>query len=288
MADNEEENKLSCSAAGAGETAAAAAEEHGVPQPATQTDSTDQAEESPAAAAGGGEGGPPGLTEFLQGCAAAAKTDDEEEESPLATHAVDTDAMVTTHMDGGDALVEQAVFAGTSAEYTTVSADIVNALSSNTTIIYVQPDGSFVEGSGLTAEEHQALVEQLTKQQIVQVSETEAARLFEHSQAAVKTAAVPQTSSTTTTTTQYATLAPSELQQVIDQVTKSQLQLQSPAAVPVQQHKTAVPAAVVQAKLEPQQLGGVGGRQRVVHAESRPGGGGGGGGGGRLWAVPAA
>uniref|UniRef100_A0A8C9XG61 Zinc finger protein 839 n=1 Tax=Sander lucioperca TaxID=283035 RepID=A0A8C9XG61_SANLU len=52
----------------------------------------------------------------------------------------------------------------------------------NTTILYVQPDGSLVEGSGLTAEEQQALLEQLTRQQIVQVSDTEAAQLLQQSQ----------------------------------------------------------------------------------------------------------
>ncbi|KAM4625629.1 zinc finger protein 839 [Polymixia lowei] len=150
-----------------------------------------------------------GSTDFLQSC--TAKHDGE---SQVVTQIVSSEQ------------VEQNIFVGTSAEvaagteFTTISADIVNALSPNTTIIYVQPDGSFVEGSGLTAEEHQALVEQLTKQQIVQVSEIEAARLFEQNQV-IKT--IP---ATTTQFVPNAALAPNELQQVIDQVTKSQQQQQ--------------------------------------------------------------
>lgn len=85
----------------------------------------------------------------------------------------------------------------------------------NTTIIYVQPDGSLVEGSGLTAEEQQALLEQLSKQQIVQVSDTEAAQLLQQHSPLVKPAAVQNTA-----------LDPSQLQQVINQVAKSQQQVQ--------------------------------------------------------------
>lgn len=80
----------------------------------------------------------------------------------------------------------------------------------NTTILYVQPDGSLVESSGLTAEEQQALLEQLTKQQVVQVSDTEAAQLLQQGQL-IKPA-------------HSAALDPSQLQQVINQVTKSQQQ----------------------------------------------------------------
>lgn len=94
-------------------------------------------------------------------------------------------------------------------ELSGLSADLMN-----TTIIYVQSDGSLVEGSGLTVEEQQALLEQLTKQQIVQVSDTEAAQLLQQSQI-VKTISAPNTA-----------LAPNQLQQVIDQVTKSQQQVQ--------------------------------------------------------------
>lgn len=101
----------------------------------------------------------------------------------------------------------------------------------NTTIIYVQPDGSLLEGSGLTAEEQQALLEQLSKQQIVQVSDTEAAQLLQQHTAAptlVKPAPVQNTA-----------LDPSQLQQVINQVAKSQQQVQPQ----VQQQVQLVPAA---------------------------------------------
>lgn len=104
---------------------------------------------------------------------------------------------------------EQSILVGT--EFTGLGPDLVN-----TTIIYVQPDGSLVEGSGLTAEEQQALLDQLTKQQIVQVSDTEAAQLLQQSQL-VKTIPVHNTA-----------LDPSQLQQVINQVTKSQQQVQVP------------------------------------------------------------
>lgn len=80
----------------------------------------------------------------------------------------------------------------------------------NTTILYVQPDGSLVESSGLTAEEQQALLEQLTKQQVVQVSDIEAAQLLQQGQL-IKPA-------------HTSALDPSQLQQVINQVTKSQQQ----------------------------------------------------------------
>lgn len=101
---------------------------------------------------------------------------------------------------------EQSILVGT--ELTGLGPDLAN-----TTIIYVQPDGSLVEGSGLTAEEQQALLDQLTKQQIVQVSDTEAAQLLQQSQL-VKTVPVHNTA-----------LDPNQLQQVINQVTKSQQQV---------------------------------------------------------------
>lgn len=101
---------------------------------------------------------------------------------------------------------EQSILVG--SEFSGLGPDLVN-----TTIIYVQPDGSLVEGSGLTAEEQQALLDQLTKQQIVQVSDTEAAQLLQQSQM-VKTVPVHNTA-----------LDPSQLQQVINQVAKSQQQV---------------------------------------------------------------
>ncbi|XP_056122355.1 uncharacterized protein znf839 [Rhinichthys klamathensis goyatoka] len=69
--------------------------------------------------------------------------------------------------------VQATAEAGLTAECTTVSGDVLNALAPTTTIIYVQPDGSFVESSGLSAEEQQQLIEQLSKQQLVHVAGTE-------------------------------------------------------------------------------------------------------------------
>ncbi|XP_056624106.1 uncharacterized protein znf839 [Triplophysa dalaica] len=71
--------------------------------------------------------------------------------------------------------IQSAAEAGVTAECTTVSGEVLSALSPTTTIIYVQPDGSFVESSGLSAEEQQQLIEQLAKQQLVHVAGSEAA-----------------------------------------------------------------------------------------------------------------
>ncbi|KAL0170246.1 hypothetical protein M9458_034842, partial [Cirrhinus mrigala] len=71
--------------------------------------------------------------------------------------------------------VQATAEAGMTAECTTVSGEVLNALAPTTTIIYVQPDGSFVESSGLSAEEQQQLIEQLAKQQLVHVAGTETA-----------------------------------------------------------------------------------------------------------------
>ncbi|KAJ8377537.1 hypothetical protein AAFF_G00256330 [Aldrovandia affinis] len=120
----------------------------------------------------------------------------------------------------------------TTADLSTVTSELVDSVSpttttttTTTTIIYVQPDGSFVEGTGLTAEEQRQLVEQLAKQQLVEVTENEAARIFEQQRAPPS---------------HYihsGALAPSELQQVIDQVSKSQQ-----SAGQVEQHGVAASA----------------------------------------------
>lgn len=128
---------------------------------------------------------------------------------------------------------EQSILVGT--EFTGLGSDLVN-----TTIIYVQPDGSLVEGSGLTAEEQQALLDQLTKQQIVQVSDTEAAQLLQQSQL-VKTIPVHN-----------AALDPSQLQQVINQVTKSQQQVHIQA--PPQQAHIHVPQQTLKQQVHVQQI----------------------------------
>ncbi|XP_048393695.2 zinc finger protein 839 isoform X2 [Stegostoma tigrinum] len=87
--------------------------------------------------------------------------------------------------------------------------------STPSTIIYVQPDGTFVEGTGLTPEEQQQLVEQLAKQQgLVEVSESEAAQMFgSHHQQQQEHAQFVQHVGLT-----------DDLQQVITHVTKSQQQ----------------------------------------------------------------
>lgn len=121
-----------------------------------------------------------------------------------------------------------------------VGADLAEL--ADTTIIYVQPDGSLLGGSGLTAEEQQAVLDQITQHQVIQVSDTEAAQLLQHSQL-VKTVPV-----------QNAALDQNQLQQVINQVTKAQSQvhvspkqqvsLKQPVQAPVKQQ--------VQIPLKPQ------------------------------------
>ncbi|XP_036398265.1 uncharacterized protein znf839 isoform X1 [Megalops cyprinoides] len=95
----------------------------------------------------------------------------------------------------------------TTTDFSAVTSEVVESAPSTMTIIYVQPDGSFVEGTGLTAEEQQQLVEQLAKQQLVEVSENEAARIFEQQRQPFFLGGA---------------LAPNALQQVIEQVAKSQ------------------------------------------------------------------
>lgn len=135
---------------------------------------------------------------------------------------------------------EQSIMVGT--DFSCPGTDL-----GNTTIIYVQQDGSLVEGFGLTAEEQQALLDQLTKQQIVQVSDTEAAQLL-HQSPLVK--AIP---------VHNAALDPSQLQQVINQVTKSQQQvhvqvpqqiLKQPVQVPQQVVKQQKPVQIPQQNLK--------------------------------------
>lgn len=156
-----------------------------------------------------------GLTDFLQSCTKEetfVAKDSQEVVSQTEDHEQQPEQNIIT------SIVETPGIA-TGAEYSTVSADFVNALAPGTTIIYVQPDGSFVEGSGLTEEEQQQLVEQLAKQQLVTVTESEAVRLFEQNQV-IKT--LPTTSSQTQYTIPNTALAPNELQQVLEQVIKSQ------------------------------------------------------------------
>ncbi|XP_069049166.1 zinc finger protein 839 isoform X2 [Lepisosteus oculatus] len=112
----------------------------------------------------------------------------------------------------------------TTTDFTAVAGELVDTLAPATsTIIYVQPDGSFVEGTGLTPEEQQQLVEQLASQQLVEVTENEAARIFETQQPAPQFPQIPAPPPPPAQYIQHsATLAPEELQQVIEQVAKSQ------------------------------------------------------------------
>ncbi|KAG7328159.1 hypothetical protein KOW79_008103 [Hemibagrus wyckioides] len=107
-------------------------------------------------------------------------------------------------------------------ECTTISSDFLNALGPATTIIYVQPDGSFVESSGLSVEEQQQLLEQLSKQQLVQVTGNEATRLIEQSQAPAPAPAPKPAQSS-----KPSIISSVDVQQVIDHVNKSQVRAQA-------------------------------------------------------------
>ncbi|XP_078090210.1 zinc finger protein 839 [Mustelus asterias] len=100
------------------------------------------------------------------------------------------------------------------ADFTVAAAaelESISIESTPSTIIYVQPDGTFVEGTGLTPEEQQQLVEQLAKQQgLVEVTESEAAQMFGSHQQQQPAQFVQHVGLT------------DELQQVIAHVAKSQ------------------------------------------------------------------
>ncbi|KAL4656268.1 zinc finger protein 839 [Arapaima gigas] len=123
---------------------------------------------------------------------------------------------------------ESATIETGATEFAAVSAEFVSGVPpETTTIIYVQPDGSFVEGTGLTAEEQQQLVEQLSKQQLGEVPKHEA-----------DAAPEPRLVAAPARTAPSGPLAPSELQQVIQQVTsRSQKTL-----VATEQHVATAPA----------------------------------------------
>lgn len=147
-------------------------------------------------------------------------------ESIEAAHAGHEAALSPSAESGATAPLAE-LLQGAPAEQSIVVAPDISSLG-NTTIIYVQPDGS-LEGSGLTPEEQQSLLEQLTKQQIVQVSDVEAAQLLQQSPL-VKTIPVQNT-----------TLDPNQLQEVINQVTRSQ-QIQVLQQIPKQQVQTSRPS----------------------------------------------
>lgn len=146
-------------------------------------------------------------------------------ESSASAKAADGSPEVIGQILGGEVLtsfvqasdnVEDTV----TTECTTISSDFLSALGPATTIIYVQPDGSFVESSGLSVEEQQQLLEQLSKQQLVQVTGNEATRLIEQSQSQAP-APKPAPSA------KPAVISSVDVQQVIDHVNKSQVRAQA-------------------------------------------------------------
>lgn len=151
-----------------------------------------------------------GLADFFHSTEEPSK---EEKDCQVVTQFVDNGGLAEQNVTSFIPKAEN-FEAAVSTECTAVTTEFVNTITPTTTIIYVQPDGSFVEGSGLTEEEQKQLVEQLAKQQLVQVSESEAARILEQSQAHKPQPAAPQHHHT-------GSLVPVDLQQVIDHVNKS-------------------------------------------------------------------
>ncbi|ROL44975.1 Zinc finger protein 839 [Anabarilius grahami] len=169
MADNEDDNNS------ASKSAAAKMENLDASGPLPQPETTqaegennqDDASKTPSTAEGGVD---QGLAELMHS------------ESAVDVRVVDGTQEVIGQIVGGEVItdpniitsyVQVAAEAGVTAECTTVSGEVLNALAPTTTIIYVQPDGSFVESSGLSAEEQQQLIEQLAKQHLVHVAGTD-------------------------------------------------------------------------------------------------------------------
>lgn len=173
MADNEDDNNsASKSAAAKMENLDASGS---LPQPeTTQTaaeagNNQEDASKTPSAAEGGVDQGLAELmhTESAVDVRVVDGNVTQEVIGQIVSGEVITDPNIIT------SYVHATAEAGMTAECTTVSGEVLNALAPTTTIIYVQPDGSFVESSGLSAEEQQQLIEQLAKQQLVHVAGTE-------------------------------------------------------------------------------------------------------------------
>lgn len=240
MADNEDESNNSASAAGAEGDALGGiqsqTDDSTIGGPASGSEN--QAEACGVTAGGpSGEGdGPPGLPELVL----TSSTEDPKDldggcQEEVIGHILGTEVL-TSYVQASDS-VEGAV----STECTTVSSDFLNALAPATTIIYVQPDGSFVESSGLSAEEQQQLIEQLSKQQLVQLTGSEATRIFEQPQTPKSSAPVTPVAPVAPSpshTVKTATIAPVNVQQVIDHVNKSQVIAQAEAS---RAHTTVAP-----------------------------------------------
>ncbi|XP_051502052.1 uncharacterized protein znf839 [Myxocyprinus asiaticus] len=177
MADNEDDNNsASKSAAAKMENV----EESGsvLQAEATQTtaegeNNQEEASTEPCTVSSTGEGGvDQGLAELLQsGSGVDVKVVDATQEviGQIVSGEIITDQNIIT------SYVQTTAHDGMTAECATVSSEVLDAFAPTTTIIYVQPDGSFVESSGLSAEEQKQLIEQLAKHQLVHVTGSEVA-----------------------------------------------------------------------------------------------------------------
>ncbi|XP_051578148.1 uncharacterized protein LOC127454782 [Myxocyprinus asiaticus] len=177
MADNEDDNNSASKSAAANmenvEESESVLQAEATQTPAEGENNQEGANTKPCTVSSTEEGGvDQGLAELMQSA------------SEMDVKVVDSTEEVIGQLVGGEIITDQNIITsyvqtaaddGVTAECATVSGEVLNALAPTTTIIYVQPDGSFVESSGLTAEEQQQLIEQLSKQQLVHVAGNEAA-----------------------------------------------------------------------------------------------------------------
>ncbi|XP_036448702.1 uncharacterized protein znf839 [Colossoma macropomum] len=245
MADNEEESSNSGSAAGAGAGAGGAG---GDALGGTQSQVLLSARTG-AAAVDENRGGVTVCSTTVSGAGDAERGLPQQGHGGSGAETTEVDGggcqEVLGHILGTEVLTSyvqtsDSVEGAVAAECTTVSSDFLNALAPATTIIYLQPDGSFVESSGLSAEEQQQLFEQLSKQQLVQLTGSEAARIFEQPQTS-KPPAAAAPSPAPSSTVKTGTIANVDVQQVIEHVNKSQVIAQAEAA---RAHTTAAPKTV--------------------------------------------
>ncbi|XP_052009875.1 uncharacterized protein znf839 [Xyrauchen texanus] len=174
MADNEDDNNPASKSA---VTKIENVEESGSVLQAEATQTTAEGENNqegstePCTVSSSGEGGVD-LAELLQsGSGVDVKVVDATQEviEQIVSGEIITDQNIIT------SYIQTAADDGMTAECATVSGDVLSAFEQTTTIIYLQPDGSFVESSGLSAEEQKQLIEQLAKHQLVHVTESEVA-----------------------------------------------------------------------------------------------------------------
>uniref|UniRef100_A0A3B4CYC1 C2H2-type domain-containing protein n=1 Tax=Pygocentrus nattereri TaxID=42514 RepID=A0A3B4CYC1_PYGNA len=248
MADNEEESSNSGSAAGAG-AGAGAGGAGGDALGGTQSQAL-LTTRTGAAAVAEHRGGVTVCSATVSGAGDAERGLPQQGHGGSGAETTEVDGggcqEVLGHILGTEVLTSyvhtsDSVEGAVAAECTTVSSDFLNALAPATTIIYLQPDGSFVESSGLSAEEQQQLFEQLSKQQLVQLTGSEAARIFEQPQTSKPPAAAVAPSPAPSSTVKTGTIANVDVQQVIEHVNKSQVIAQAEAA---RAHTTAAPKTV--------------------------------------------